>query len=337
MVVQNTAPENRIDPQSLHMAAGSQIASGNLIGAREIYAKLLDMYSSDVRALAGLGAIAGALGQHDIAVGYLEKACSIGPENPVVLHNYGESLRHIGKLTQAEAALRKVITIDQKFLPAYKSLIAIIQVKHAETLKLNDKDQSSKFAGEIASLTISCGNILMENGSVPDAIETYRHSLSIQPSNAVALSNLGNALRLAGQMSEAEMVCRKALALSPDFAAALNNMGNVLNEQGRFDEATECYKRALAIQPNFPEAIHNLGSGSLFNLFYSNDLSSEEIFERHKKWGAGFPAIPQRVKKRLIVPGKRLRIAYLSRISGYMQCCTSWNQYWLIMTGNRLM
>lgn len=299
------------DSFSLHQLAGTHLAAGNYPEAEKTFQRALQLNPQDVPALAGLGALAGASGRHDIAVQYLEKACSLEPENPVYLHNFGESLRQLGKLAQAAKILRKVIEIGPKFAPAYQSLRAVVQGEHAQALRSNEANRAASAASELAALTNSHGNILVEAGAIHEAIELYRQALTLQPDHAVALSNLGNALRVAGQVSEAELACRKALSLDRDFAAAWNNLGNVLNEQGRFDESAECYKRALSLRPDFPEALHNCGSGGLFNLLYSHDVTTQEIFLRHQQWGAGLPVTRQQ-HRRKVGTGQRLRVAFLS-------------------------
>ena len=284
----------------------------NAAQAQEYYRALLETEPDNAQALAELGAHAGAAGRHDEAAKYLERACSLVPGNALYLHNFGESLRQLLQLQQAEAVFRKALAIDPAFAPAYKSLseIALVAYRHAQ--QRQDAGEMARLAGEFSTLAIACGNLYQEAGAAPQAIEMFREILRILPEHAGALSNLGNALRLMGQITEAEMVCRKALAIRKDFPQAWNNLGNALVEQGRYAEAKSCFDNALALKPGFPEAIHNAGSGSLFNLLYSPELTLGAIESRHRQWGAAFALARARTSRALLEPGRRLRIAYLS-------------------------
>ena len=295
-----------------HREAAQCIAAGRFAAAQACYRALLQDNPDDAVALAGLGALAGAAGQHQQAVASLARACALDAANPLYLHNYGESLRQSGDPARAEEVLRKAIVLDRGFAPAYLSLCEIVSQHCAEAKRRGDSAQAARRISELSSLENSHGTALLDQGQLTEAIAAYRRALAQVPNYAGALSNLGNALRLAGQISEAEIVCRQALSIDPGFAAAWNNLGNALIELGRFEEAAECYRQALALCPDFSEAVHNSGSGALFNMLYRHDLSTPEIANRHRQWGASLPLPAPRPFRRLIEPGRRLRVGYLS-------------------------
>ena len=295
-----------------HSEAAQCIAAGHFAAAQACYRALLQDHPDDAAALAGLGALAGAAGQHQQAAESLARACALDADNPLYLHNFGESLRQSGDLARAEAVFRKVIALERGFAPAYASLYEIVSQHYAEAKRRGDATQVAGLIGELSSLANRHGTALFDRGLLAEAVAAYRQALLHLPANASALSNLGNALRLTGQLSEAEIVCRQALSIDPGLAAAWNNLGNALVELGCSAEAAECYRQALARCPGFPEAVHNSGSGSLFNMLYRHDLSALEIADRHRQWGASLPPPVQRPFRRLLVPGRRLRVGYLS-------------------------
>ena len=300
------------DLLGLHREAAQHLATGRFAAAQACYQALLQNNPDDAPALAGLGALAGASGQHRQAAESLAKACALDAANPLYLHNFGESLRQSGDLPRAEAVLKKVIALDRGFAPAYQSLREIAQHHHAQAQRRGDAKQAAHWIGEQSSLANRQGTALLDRGVFTEAVAAYRQALALVPANVSALSNLGNALRLAGQLSEAEMVCRQALSIDKRFAAAWNNLGNALTELGRSEEASACYQQALALRLDFPEAVHNAGSGSLFNMLYRHDLSVQEIADRHRRWGASLPPHAPRQFRRLIEAGRRLRVGYLS-------------------------
>ncbi len=290
-------------------AVHHHIAAGNFEAAGELYRQVLATDPQHAAALAGIGALEGRAGHPETAQCYLEQACALAPDNPLYLHNFGESLRQLGQLARAEEIFRKVIALDAGFGPAYESLISIVDIAHADAQSRRDGSRSAQLAMELAILLNNYGNALLAICMVPDALVPYRRAIAVQPGYANGWSNLGNALRLVGLVCEAEAACRTAITLDPACAAGWNNLGNAVSEQGRFEESPACYDKALALRPDFPEVLHNRGSGELMNLLYLPQLDATEIFERHRAWGAAFPA-PETARA---LSGRRpLRIGYLS-------------------------
>ncbi|KAA0168041.1 hypothetical protein FNF31_00540 [Cafeteria roenbergensis] len=97
-----------------------------------------------------------------------------------------------------------------------------------------------------------------------DAERLYKHSLSVHPFNAVALTNLGlftaDVLR---RPRDAEKLHRRAVAVDPANAPALYNLGALLGEHGEdgHQEAMELYRRAVEAQPDHAFALFNLAVG----------------------------------------------------------------------------
>ncbi|KAA0157889.1 hypothetical protein FNF28_06465 [Cafeteria roenbergensis] len=97
-----------------------------------------------------------------------------------------------------------------------------------------------------------------------DAERLYKHSLSLHPFNAVALTNLGlftaDVLR---RPRDAEKLHRRAVAVDPANAPALYNLGALLGEHGEdgHQEAMELYRRAVEAQPDHAFALFNLAVG----------------------------------------------------------------------------
>jgi tetratricopeptide (TPR) repeat protein len=131
------------------------------------------------------------------------------------------------------------------------------------------------------------GNVLVEEGKLPEAIEQCRRALDISPDYPEAHNILGNiyakqekydeasanfraaaeadptyaaprvglgdVLVKQGKFAEAEAECRAALRLEPLHLPAMFSLATALHHQGKLDEAAEYYRRILALNPNlFP-------------------------------------------------------------------------------------
>jgi Flp pilus assembly protein TadD len=98
------------------------------------------------------------------------------------------------------------------------------------------------------------GNILFQQGRIPEAIEQYRKALRINPRMSEAHNNLGLALAETGHAEEAIDEYEMALKLNPHFATAQENLGYALIQAGRTDEAVIHYEEALKVDPGSVEA-----------------------------------------------------------------------------------
>jgi tetratricopeptide (TPR) repeat protein len=219
--------------QLLLVRAAQQHGSGDLRAAESSYRAALELEADQAMALAGLGALEGQRGHAAQAAQYLARACELEPQIAIFQHNHGEALRQLGQLAQAEVALRRAVELDQGLVPAWDSLIAMIQAAHGQAVGARDTRRAAMLATELSRMANNKGNAWLARGDLAQAIGAYRQALSIRPDYPLAWSNLGNTLRQAGQINEAEAACRRAIALDPEFAAAWNNLGNALIEQGR--------------------------------------------------------------------------------------------------------
>lgn len=292
--------------------AAHQHAAGEWEAAERDYRAALALDPNRADALAGIGVLAGQTGRPAEAADYLARACALQPDNAVFQHNHGEALKQAGQLPQAEASFRRALELDRQLLPAWESLIAIVQAAHGPALAVGDTRKAAQLADELACLCNNMGNAYLDAQDPLKAIDRYRHALSVRASYAMAWSNLGNALRLVGQLGESETACRRAVALDPEFGAAWNNLGNALIEQACYDEAWLCYERALAVHAGFPEALHNRGSGSLFNRLYLPEFSEADIAASHRAWGAAYPVPQDKRWERSRQPDRVLKVGYLS-------------------------
>ena len=104
------------------------------------------------------------------------------------------------------------------------------------------------------------GLILLERGSVHEAVSLIRRACYQRPRNPQSQNGVGVALQALKQPARAIAHHRKALANSPDYPEAHLSLGFALQTLNRIDEAIPHYLRALAIRPDYAEAHHNLAT-----------------------------------------------------------------------------
>jgi tetratricopeptide (TPR) repeat protein len=121
------------------------------------------------------------------------------------------------------------------------------------------------------------GNVLTDQGKLPEAVEHLKESIALKPDNAEAYYSLGNALARQGKTSEAIGYYEQAIQIKPNYSAAYDILGNVLAGQGRVPEAIQHYERAIELKPENAEAYNNLGSALIL------EGRSSEAIQKYEK------------------------------------------------------
>jgi tetratricopeptide (TPR) repeat protein len=106
----------------------------------------------------------------------------------------------------------------------------------------------------LADAHFHLGTALAEARRWEDAVPAYRRAVGL-PSLTVpdyAYQNLGLALFHVRKYAEAEQALRFALSLDPKLQAAHYNLGLVLTAQKRPEEAKESFRRARQLAPDSP-------------------------------------------------------------------------------------
>ncbi len=172
-----------------------------------------------------LGVVLNQVGRNADALGPMQKATALLPDDAQAHNNLGIVLKVLGRLEDAVASYRRVLVIKPDLVEA-----------------LND-----------------LGIALRDLGRLEEAVAACRQALAVKPDYAEAHNNLGIALRDLGQVEGAVASCRRALEIRPDFVDAYSNLGAAFQDLGKYDEAVASYSRALEINPDFALAHKNLG------------------------------------------------------------------------------
>jgi Flp pilus assembly protein TadD len=99
---------------------------------------------------------------------------------------------------------------------------------------------------------------LDQRGRTDAAIDHYRRSIAIDPTNADVHNGLATALLKRGRVDDALEEFSKAVRLDPDNAAARLHYGVALDRQNRLAQAVEQFRSAADLAPDNPIAHQNL-------------------------------------------------------------------------------
>jgi Flp pilus assembly protein TadD len=96
-------------------------------------------------------------------------------------------------------------------------------------------------------------------GRDDEAIERYKHYLTICPEDINANMHLGGLLRKRSAFAEAEKYCRKAVAINFYSWEAHYNLSNVLFDKGDQVGALAQLKICMTLNPNSAQVHNNIG------------------------------------------------------------------------------
>jgi Flp pilus assembly protein TadD len=124
-----------------------------------------------------------------------------------------------------------------------------------------------------------------ELGDHAQAEKWYRRSLSLEPGNPRAHSNLGNALQDMGRKKEAVESYRRALDLSPSLAVTHYNLATALFDHDDPGPAVEALEKALTLDPGLDRANFDLG---ILYWLQGENLRAEKCMEKVRAAGLDY-------------------------------------------------
>jgi len=178
---------------------------------------------------------------------------------PTALYQKALDAKRVGRLPEAEQALRAVLAEDDQHADALHMLGI---VRH----QLGDPEQAEVLIRRAIAVREepyyldNLGNLLWELGRLEEAQACYQCALVNKPDYVNALINLGTLLKKCERYDEAEAYFQQALTLQVHRADALCSLGFLQHRTQRTQEALISYQRALVVQPDYIEAHLNLGA-----------------------------------------------------------------------------
>ncbi len=173
------------------------------------------------------------------------------PARAVSAAGYVSEANRLGKMFQREKAYalyQKALDADPNCQLAYFGWgTTLLQAGEAEkALPLLEKAVAlnSNHEGSVTNLA----NALLETGHHERSYEYFTRAAQLDPKNPLYWTSLSAILIYLRRLPEAEETARRALALQPDLAMAEINLGISLMERGAHDEALElCLKAGKAL------------------------------------------------------------------------------------------
>jgi len=280
-------------------------------------------------------------GQADQAAAHLERLARRRPDHVDCWFNLGNVYLELGRPGDAVRAFSSVLKLAPAHWQAAVNMADALRqdgaVDRAETLLRSFADTAPEAAN-------SLGTLLTEQGRRDEALAVFDAALARSPHHLVlglnralallvwaprralvdflaltarhpqlaeAWNGLGSAHLACDSYAEAEAAFRHAVAIRDDYAESWGNLGKVQALLGRPREALISMRRAIAAAPQRFEIQSNL----LFLLRHVDDLSAEQVFAEHVRFGqtleSHLPPLPPRSSAQS-ESERRLRIGYVS-------------------------
>ena len=208
-----------------------------------VYKELLQIQADDPDALLNVGSL--LLDSDPVAaLPYLEEASRLAPGRSSFLTSLAVAYLKVGRMAEAESALRRSLELDP--------------------------DESSANS--------NLGIILTKTGRYDEAIRVFRDLLERDPNFYTARNNLAIALAEKGNLAAAEREVQKALTTRPDYTDGLLTLSGVFDRQGRIDDVYETLKKAAATAPERLDVRFRLGLAAALSGHCEHTL---ELFADH--------------------------------------------------------
>lgn len=216
-----------------------------------------------------------------------------------------------GKLEQAEAALRRLVT-----RPGAMAMVELAQVLRLRGDRTGAEQFATMAMGRAAAHEDlhAVGALLDSLGLAERAAETFRKGIKVSPLSPGMWNGLGLALVHSNHIDEAIAALAKSRDLSPKDTTILTNLAWARSQGWRVDEALDAVRRVMQEHPGDVEARKLL----VFLLNYSDRATPREVFEAHVPFGAHFSAraagigLPPLVEDGVPALDRPLRVGLLS-------------------------
>jgi tetratricopeptide (TPR) repeat protein len=271
MVIQAPSPA----VQHVLATATKALQAGNLMAAE---VALTPLFRGTLQADPDLLNIAGTLrmnqGRQDEAAALFGRAVAKAPREPTFNFNLGLTLSRLGRLEEAETALRTTLKYKSDFVQALFELGALLH----RTGRFDEAEarirQVLKHVPGQAHAELALAAILVDAGRPNEAEDAARRGLAAAGERnlkAQLYLQLAQALRRQRKDAEALVALENAEALQPTLAGLARHRAETLQNLNRFDEALAILEKELLRTPTDP-GLHLDYNALLYQLNRNGDF-----------------------------------------------------------------
>lgn len=236
--------------------------AGDAAKAEEAYRDVLESDPANAEALKGITNIYRLQERYADAIklyASYEKSKGDAPDDVDLLNNLGVLYRLTKQFKEAEAALRRVLSVKPKDLTAYKNLAVLYldwnKLAMAEKMSLVASDLDKELNGGKATdsgIAVNLGRIRLiqdEDRSPGRAIDSFLRAVEINPNDATARFNIGVIALKYRDFATAEQQLSAAAKSSPNDPEIAIAYAFALEGAKKGSDAIAAYERAARLLP----------------------------------------------------------------------------------------
>jgi tetratricopeptide (TPR) repeat protein len=249
------SPDGKKSPLVQLVIGDLRLALGDGVGAREHYAKALEMAPDDARAHASMGRALFRLGEVGKARPELETALKTLENDAQLLHDYGSLLRAEGDRAAAKAQLEKATKLSPNDFRIRARLGAVL-FELDDLLGAEKELQQASLLGERwAETYFFLGRTFAGQKKLPEAIEQLKRAIEIEPNAAESHYQLGLVFERTAQIGDAIKAFTAASEHDPRMAVAQEHIARNYLLQNVYDDAIAHYAAAVKLDPQRTELL----------------------------------------------------------------------------------
>ena len=194
------------------------------------------------------------------ALGHYQAALAVRQDVLGIWDNAGNTLRHLGRLQDAELHHMRAIRTDPNADRAHGNLAVTLKDLGRIEESLEHNRQAMELDHDAPLWPANRIQSLCDIGRFEEAVALAEKTLAAHPQHPSVTQAYARAANAVGKLEEGERYARKTLELARDPQTRLcahSNLGYALNEQGRHDEALDALDQAVAIDPESAAAHSN--------------------------------------------------------------------------------
>jgi tetratricopeptide (TPR) repeat protein len=188
----------------------------------------------------------------------LRDAALLQPSNPIIQHDLGLACLEVGRVPDAIAALQRAVASNPRYTDAYFRLGIALEKLGDIGGAIVAYDRATELLPSLTEAWFRAGALHYTLGHRDEAIGCFRRAAATGGQTSFGRLGKARALLTEDRNQEAEQVLRHTLALDPGNALTHDLLGNLLSEFGRFDEARDYFQRAIAIAPLLAGSYYDL-------------------------------------------------------------------------------
>lgn len=286
-----------------------QFRAGHATAARRTFEGVLAREPEHLAALSMLGLLAMQSSNYALSVSLFERATKVAPGVAALHSNLGESLRRLGRRTEALSAFRRALELSPELPELHYNLgLTLEQLSELEPAA-SAYQAALRLKPNFAGAALGLIAALRGNAQYQAAIDAYAEHAGRVPDSAALRCAVAGALADVFRVDEAVAHLARALELEPASAFAHAELGAALLERGEAEVAAAKLRRAVELEPANPTYHGNL----VYALPFSPSTSGAELLAEARAFGTKHAATNVEHPPRSSAGSSRpLRVGYVS-------------------------